>query len=188
MAMSYIWCGMAAASLLFALWTGEWAAVGKAMTEAAGDAVSLGLRLLGPIMLWSAVLEVMRRSGLAAALARLLRPFLLRLYPSARRDGTLLEALGCNMSANLLGLGNAATPAGIAAARRLARGETAGDELCRLVVLNTASLQLLPTTVAAIRSSLGAAAPYDILPLVWVSSAVSVTVGLLTAHLLARWS
>ena len=92
------------------------------------------------------------------------------------------------MSANLLGLGNAATPAGVSAARRLSTGETANDELCRLVVLNTASLQLLPSTVAAMRSSLGAAAPFDILPAVWLSSAVSVCVGLLAAKAFARWS
>ena len=124
MALSYIWTVMAAVSLLFAIWTGQAAAVSAAAMDAAAEAVDLGLRLLGPIMLWSAVMELMNRS----------------------------------------------------------------DELCRLVVLNTASLQLLPTTVAAIRASLGAGAPFDILPAVWVSSTVSICVGLLTARLFSRWS
>lgn len=93
-----------------------------------------------------------------------------------------------NLSANLLGLGNAATPLGIRAARRMALGAegTASNELCRLVVLNTASVQLLPTTVAAVRAGCGAAAPFDILPAVWISSLLSVSVGLLTARLLER--
>ena len=91
-------------------------------------------------------------------------------------------------SGSLLGLGNAATPLGIRAATRMAQGcsGVASDELCRLVVLNTASVQLLPTTVAAVRSGCGAAAPFDILPAVWVSSLLSVTVGLLAARLLER--
>ena len=108
---------------------------------------------------------------------------------------TLTLFTGCkgkgNVSANLLGLGNAATPMGIAAVKRmqeLARTRTATDEMCRLIVMNTASIQLLPTTVAAVRASLGAAAPFDILPAVWVTSALSVTAGLLAARLLRRFS
>ena len=188
MALSYIWAALAGAALLFTLWTGQGAAVSRAVTDAAVEATRLALQLLGPIMLWSAVMETMSRSGLSRRLAALLMPLLKKLYPSAAHDRELQEALGCNLSANLLGLGNAATPAGVKAARRLARGDTAGDELCRLVVLNTASLQLLPTTVAAIRAAAGASAPFDILPAVWISSAVSVCVGLAAAKLLAKWS
>ena len=108
--------------------------------------------------------------------------------PQAGRDEETLAALSANVSANLLGLGNAATPAGIQAARRMAVGcsGTASDELCRLVVLNTASVQLLPSTVAALRGGLGSAAPLDILPAVWLSSALSVTAGLACARVLSR--
>ena len=103
----------------------------------------------------------------------------------AGRDGETRAALAENVSANLLGLGNAATPAGIWAAQGLARlGQR--DELCLLVVLNTASLQLLPTTAASLRAALGAAAPFDITPAVWLSSALSVTAGLGAAALLRR--
>ena len=93
------------------------------------------------------------------------------------------------MSANLLGLGNAATPLGVQAARRMADGTggRASDELCRLVVLNTASIQLLPTTVAGVRAALGAENPFDILPAVWLASVLSVSVGLLAAHLLGKF-
>lgn len=188
MAMSYIWTGMVGAALLFALWTGQGSAVSAAAMKAAADAVALGLKLLGPMMLWSGVMELMKRSGLTGNLAKGLAPLLRRLFPEAAEDEELLGDLSCNVSANLLGLGNAATPAGIRAARRLGKGEVAGDDLCRLVVLNTASLQLLPSTVAALRASLGSQAPFDILPAVWLSSIISVCVGLLAARILSRWS
>ena len=135
------------------------------------------------------LMEVMEQSGLSRGLARLLRPLLGRLFPSTRKDEALAEDLSCNLSANLLGLGNAATPAGVRAAVRLeARGQrgVASDELCRLVVLNTASVQLLPSTVAALRGGLGSAAPLDILPAGWLSSALSVTAGLACARVLSR--
>ena len=188
MVMGYIWTGLIGSALLFALWTGSGAAVSAAAMSAAAEAVTLGLKLLGPMMLWSGILELMSRSGLTEKLSQQLQPILLRIFPCAANDRTLMGDLSCNMSANVLGLGNAATPAGIRAAQRLAHGESANDELCRLVVLNTASLQLLPTTVAALRASLGATAPFDILPAVWISSAVSVSTGLLAARVFARWS
>ena len=92
------------------------------------------------------------------------------------------------MSANLLGLGNAATPLGIRAARRMAKGcgRTASNELCTLVVLNTASIQLLPTTVAGVRAALGSASPFDIVPAVWMASVLSVAAGLLAAKAFGR--
>jgi len=188
MSISYVWVGLVTASLLFSLWTGSGAAASAAAMSAAAEAVQLGLKLLGPMMLWGGILELMSRSGLTEGLAKLLSPLLLRLFPDTAADRKLMGDLSCNMSANILGLGNAATPAGVRAARRLADGETASDALCRLVIINTASLQLLPTTVAALRSSLGSSAPFDILPAVWISSAVSVCTGLLAARMLARWS
>ena len=131
-------------------------------------------------------LKLLEAGGASALLGRLLRPLLVRLYPEAREDGEALSALAENMSANLLGLGNAATPAGIRAAKTLKRGESATDSLCRLVVLNSASIQLIPATVCALRSSAGSQSPFDILPAVWFSSACSVCVGLCAAALFRR--
>ena len=91
-----------------------------------------------------------------------------------------------NFTANLLGLGNAATPMGIAAVEKMKQGDTATDEMCRLIVLNTASIQLLPTTVAAVRASLGAAQPFDILPAVWVTSLLSASAGVLAAWVMGK--
>ena len=187
MAMTWIWCGMVVLSLIFGILTGQMDAVADAAMEGAASAVDLGISMAGILCLWSGVMEIMNACGLAAGLARIFRPLLRRLLPQASRDQKTLAALSANMSANLLGLGNAATPLGIRAARRMARGcgGVASDDLCLLVVLNTASIQLLPTTIASVRSASGAQAPFDILPAVWLASLLSVTAGILIAKLLA---
>ena len=133
-------------------------------------------------------MEIMNACGLSEGLAKLFRPFLRKLLPNACRDGETLAAISANVSANLLGLGNAATPLGIRAARRMARGcnGTASNELCLLVVLNTASIQLIPATIASVRAAAGCQTPFDILPAVWLASVLSVAAGLLAAWLLSR--
>ena len=187
MAMGLVWTLMVTAALVCGAVQGMLPAVTAAAMKGASAAVELTLSMAGALCLWSGVMTVMERGGLTRGLARLFRPLLRRILP-ASRDADTLAAVSANVSANLLGLGNAATPLGIRAAQRMAAGcgGTASDELCRLVVLNTASIQLLPTTVAAVRSAQGCAAPLDILPAVWLSSALSVTAGLLAARLLQR--
>lgn len=189
MAMPYFLTALLALSLLFGSITGQLSAVSSAAMAGAQAAVELCLSMAGAICLWSGVMTLMDRCGLSQKLSRLLRPVLRRLLPNASRDSETLAAVSANVSANLLGLGNAATPLGIRAATRMAAGgSVASDELCRLVVLNTASIQLLPTTVAAVRSAHGCASPFDILPAVWLSSALSVAAGLLAARgLQAVW-
>ena len=179
MAMAWVWTIMVALSLVFGLCTGRIEAVGTAALQGAEAAVELCLSMAGIICLWTGVMEIMSRCGLTEKLAKCFRPLLRRLLPRASGDTETLAAVSANLSA---------TPLGIRAACRMAQGcgGTATDELCRLVVLNTASIQLLPTTVAGVRAACGCAAPFDILPAVWLSSVLSVTAGLLTARLLGR--
>ena len=171
--------------------SGQLGAVSAAAMAGAEQGAQLCLSLAGPLCLWAGLAAVLEGSGLSAKLAALLRPLLGRLFPVAARDAQALEKISGNFTANLLGLGNAATPLGIAAVQRMHQlsggGAAASDEMCRLIVLNTASIQLLPTTVAALRASAGAARPFAILPAVWLTSLGSVTVGLLAAGLFARW-
>ena len=187
MAMSWIWGGMVILSLLFGAATGRIDAVSEAALSGAQNAVELSLSMAGVLCLWSGIMEIMRVCGLTDGLARAFRPLMRRLLPEASRDSETLAAVSANVSANLLGLGNAATPLDIQAARRMARGcgGVASDELCRLVVLNTASIQLLPTTIASVRAAAGCKTPFDILPAVWLSSVLSVTAGLTAAWLLS---
>ncbi len=188
MAMAWIWTGMVAISVVFGITNGSIGAVGSAAMEGAAAAVELCLKMAGIMCLWNGVMSIMKASGLMDGLSSLFRPLLSRLLPRACRDPETLAALSGNVSANLLGLGNAATPLGIQAASRMAKGcgGWASDELCTLVVLNTASIQLLPTTVAGVRAALGAQNAFDILPAVWMASVMSVIAGLLAARLFSR--
>lgn len=183
--MTWLWSGMVVLSVIFALATGQLDAVSEAALSGASSAVELSLTMAGVLCLWSGVMEIMNVCGISGGLARLFRPLLRRLLPQASRDSETLAAVSANVSANLLGLGNAATPLGIQAARRMARGcdGIASDELCLLVVLNTASIQLLPATIASVRAAAGCQTPFDILPAVWMSSALSVAAGLTAARL-----
>ncbi len=188
MAMAWVWTGMVVFSLVFGLLTGSLDAVANAALEGAHSAIDLSISMAGILCLWSGVMEVMSACGLSASLARAFRPLLRRLLPGACRDEETLASISANVSANLLGLGNAATPLGIRAAQRMARGcgGVASDELCLLVVLNTASIQLLPTTIASVRAAAGCQTPFDILPAVWLASVLSVAAGLTAAWLLSR--
>ena len=188
MAMAWVWTGMVVCSLIFGTVSGNLGAVANAALEGADSAIQLSLSMAGILCLLSGVMEVMNACGLSNRLAKLFQPFLRRLFPHASRDKSTLAALSANLSANLLGLGNAATPLGIQAACKMARGcgGIASNELCLLVVLNTASVQLLPTTVASLRAAAGCKTPFDILPAVWFASILSVTVGLANARLLSQ--
>ena len=154
------------------------------------SAVTISIAIAGPLCLWNGLGNLMEKLEITAFLSKTLSPLLSRLFPSSRRDPELSGALSANVCANLLGLGNAATPMGIRAARLMIDSDhphIATDEMCRLVVMNTASIQLLPTTVAAVRAGAGCAAPFDILPCVWLSSILSVSAGLGAAALLRRF-
>lgn len=190
MTMSYIWSTLIGISLLFSLLGGTTAAVSAAALEGATTGVTLTISLAGALCLWSGLARVMERAGLTQTLARWMRPLLQWLLPQAAEEKATLSDICANLSANLLGLGNAATPFGISAVKRMkarSGSESASDEMCLLIVMNTASIQLIPTTVAAVRASLGAARPFDILPAVWATSVLSLTVGIVAAKGLRRY-
>ena len=131
----------------------------------------------------------MESAGMTKALAKLLSPLTRRVFPGTKRDVALASDLSANICANFFGLGNAATPMGIQAVKRMVRPEdptSATDEMCRLIVLNTASIQLIPANVAAVRTALGCTTPFDILPAVWITSLCSASAGLAAAFLLGK--
>ena len=190
MILSWIWLGMIGISLLCAAISGNAGVLSGALMEGANSAVTLILSLAGSLCLWTGVAKLLERSGITRGLQRLLRPILGRLFPNSSQDDSAFSPLCANVCANLLGLGNAATPFGIQAVQAMQRHapkRTASDEMCRLIVMNTASIQLLPTTVAALRAAQGAERPFSILPAVWLTSFVSVSVGLFACKGLQRW-
>lgn len=184
---SFILLSIFILSTLFSILNGSGAEAASSLFDGAGKALEFCIQTGGGICLWCAVMELMERCGIAEGISKALRPLLCRLFPLASGDKYTLDALSQNVSANLLGLGNAATPAGIRAAKGVARlGGSGRDELGMLVVLNTASIQLIPSTIAAVRAALGAASPFDITAAVWISSAISVCTGLGAAALFRR--
>ena len=184
MVMSWIWIGILGLSLACGLILNNGSAIAAAIPQGAQSGVTLAISIAGSICLWSGVGKLMERAGMTRLLSKLLSPVLRRVFPSTQEDKLASHYLCANICANFLGLGNAATPMGIQAAKRLKdpnRPHLATDELCRLIVLNTASIQLIPANVAAVRSALGAASPFDILPAVWITSLCSAGLGLLAA-------
>ena len=189
MIMSYIWVGLIAVSVAASLVLGNGSQLAAAIPQGAQAGVTLAISMAGSICLWTGVGKVMEKAGITDFLTRLLKPLLGRIFPSFQTDPVLAGSLSANVCANFLGLGNAATPMGIQAAKRMAlqsKNGTATNELCRLIVLNTASIQLIPANVAAIRAAMGCATPFDILPAVWITSLCSAGLGLISAWLLGK--
>ncbi len=187
MIMSWIFTILAGASLAAALILGNGSALASAIPRGAQEGITLAISIAGSLCLWSGVGALLEKAGFTQRLSRVLSPLLYKLFPSAKKDQALGNALSANICANILGLGNAATPMGIQAARLLDdESGKANAELCRLIVLNTASLQLIPGNVAAIRTTLGCETPFDILPAVWLTGACSVILGLTAAWILGK--
>ena len=189
MVMSWVWTILILASLLFGVFTGRMNAVSAATAQGAQSGITVAIGIAGSICLWSGVGNLMDKAGLSSILAKILHPLLGRVFPGSRHDPQLSRDLSANICANILGLGNAATPMGIKAVRRMvspSRPDTATDEMCRLIVLNTASIQLIPASIAAIRVSLGCSTPFDILPAIWMTSICSAGLGLVAAWIFGK--
>lgn len=188
--MSYVFAVMIAVSFLYSLMSGTLGELSTGMMDSAGSAVELLISISGMICMWSGFMRIAKDSGLIEKLSRLCAPLLRRLFPDVREDSDAFRYISMNFSANLLGLGNAATPLGISAMRELKKhssGDTATDSMVTFVLMNTASIQLIPTTVAALRKSYGSEQPFDILVCVWVTSVTALTVGLISSALCRRW-
>ena len=186
MVMSWIWTLSLFISILCAVLSGRSGELAAACLSGAQAGVTLAISMAGALCLWTGVGKLMEAAGITQCLSNLFRPLLIKLFPGTKTDPALARDLSANICANFLGLGNAATPMGISAAKRMARGGTATDELCRLIVLNTASIQLIPANVAAVRGSFGCSSPFDILPAVWITSFASAGLGVSLAVLLGK--
>lgn len=185
--LSIIWAAFLALSLVCGAASGRLADVTAAVGTGASEAVTLAIGIAGVMAFWSGMMELLRASGLAEKLAWLLQPVLRPLFGSAAADRQAMEAVSANVTANLLGLSNAATPLGLRAADRLyalAGRRDAPDPVLTLLTLNATSIQLIPSTVAAVRTACGAQAPFDIMLPVWGASAASVAAVLLCGRLL----
>lgn len=185
--MNYVFGGLILLSVIIGFIRGDAASVSNAAISSCGEAVSLCLTLCGIICLWSGIMRVAKEAGLVKKISAILSPILKRLFKGIDPKGEAMGYIVLNITANLLGLGNASTPFGIAAMKALEKeeksGERATDNMILFVVLNTASLQLIPTTAAALRMQHGSAAPMEILPAVWAVSVANVILTVTAAKL-----
>ena len=195
MVLNYIWIAffliafvVALGKLIFAGDTAVFTEIINSSFASAKTGFEISLGLTGILSLWLGIMKIGEKGGVIQSFARLGAPVFSKLFPGIPKEHPVTGSIFMNISANLLGLGNAATPLGIQAARLMSRRSPgrASDSLCMLVVCNTASIQLIPTTVASVRLAAGSAAPFDILPAVWLASAISVCVGILAAKVFAR--
>lgn len=188
--MNYIWAAMMLLSIAFGGASGRIDAVSEAMFSGASQAVELCLTLLGMLCLWSGLMRVAEGAGITAVLGKLLAPVLRILFPRLSSDSPAARAMSMNVAANILGLGNAATPLGLKAMQELQKlnpiQDTASDDMLTFVVLNSISVQLIPTGTAVLRENYGSSNPMEIMPAVWISSIVSAVVGLALARIFCR--
>ncbi len=183
--MNYIWAGMIFLSLVFSFITGSTKQVSDALLAGASDAVELLIGILGIMCFWSGLMEIAKRAKLTDMLAKLFSPVLSPLFPDVPKNSEAMRYISLNISANLLGLGNAATPFGLEAMKELQKinpiRDRASDSQLLFVVLNTASIQLLPTTLGAYRATYGSEKPFEIIHCVWITSVVALAVGIIVA-------
>ena len=154
------------------------------------SAVELILSLGGIMAFWGGFMEIAERGGITEIIAKILSPVIKLIFPSTLHDKKANQLISMNVTANLLGLGNAATPLGINAMKRLEsinnKPLEASNSMVTFVILNTSSVQLVPVTTAALRAKYGSNAPMSILPAVLLASVASLIVGLVTDRLLQR--
>lgn len=186
--LNYIWSGMIIFSLITAFFTGRISEVSSALMTGAGDAVTMTISLMGIMCLWTGIMNIAENTGVTQFVAKLLSPLMKILFPRLK-DKRAKDAIVMNMTANMLGLSNAATPLGLKAMqelKRLSDGRTATDEMCMFIVINTASLQIIPSTVIALRQSAGSITPTDIIIPVWLCSICVITVGVLAVKIFSK--
>ena len=188
--MNYIWGFFLISSVICALLTGRTAELSNSVMAGASDAVGLVISILGMMVLWTGLMKIAEKSGLTSILARVFSPIIRFLFPDFPPDSPAGRALCMNITANLLGLGNAATPFGITAMNEMQKlnknKSTATKSMIMFVVINTASLQLFPTLLCTIRQKYGSQNTLDILPCLWVSSLVALVIGVILTKLFEK--
>ena len=181
--LNYVIAFMLTASTVYGAASGNGGEVASALTDSAFEAAELGMTLAAVMAFWGGMMRVAEKCCIVDKVCQIIRPVVRILMPDISDRGTL-DAVSMNVTANLLGMGNAATPLGIKAMKRLAAGKTCGRSMAVFILLNTASVQLLPTTVIALRSSAGSAAPSDCVLPVLVNSAAALAFGLAAVYIL----
>ena len=190
--MKWVMTVMIALAVVFALATGRMGEVSEAFLSESTAAVERASSLVGIICLWSGVMRVAHKAGLTEMLAKAVAPGLGRLFKGLKKGGKAMQYITLNLTANILGLGNASTPFGLKAMREIEAEENSADpssashNMIVFTVMNTASLQLIPTTVAALIFKAGSENPMEIITCVWIVSVLALTSALVGTRIFRR--
>ena len=188
--LNIIWPIFIILSFVYGLLTGKVDQINEGIFESVSDAVELSITFLGTICLWNGIMEIVKRTTLMEKLTKLLKPILKLLFPELKDNPQANAEISMNMIANILGLGNAATPLGLKAMKTMQkenkRKDTLSNSMVMFIVLNTASLQLIPTNVIAIRTSLGSNQATKIILPVWGATIVAAIVGVIATKIITK--
>lgn len=172
--LNIVWPIFIIISFCYAIFSGNLEKLNSSIFESTSDAVNLCINLMGTMCLWSGIMQIAKRTSVINKLTKILKPLINFLFPDVRKDSEIQEEISMNMVANFLGLGNAATPLGLKAMKSMQKEndkkDTLTDSMATFIIINTASIQLIPTTVIAIRNSLGSQNPTSIVFPVWIAT------------------
>ena len=182
--MNYIWAVLVLFAVTFGIVTGKGSEIGGALLSSGESAVNLLLTLAGTVSLWSGIMAIADSSGITKGLSMLFSPILKLLFGDYKDDDKVMNAVSTNITANLIGLGNAATPAGLKAIASMYNGENKiNNSMATFIVMNTSSIQLIPTTIVALRLAKGSSAPMEIAHCIWISSICALLVGIISVKI-----
>ena len=172
--LNAIWPIFILISFSYAIFSGNLETLNSSIFASTNDAIKLSIELLGTMCLWNGIMQVANKTTIIDRLTNLLKPIIKVLFPEMRKNKQIQKEISMNMIANILGLGNAATPLGLKAMKSMQqeneRKDTLSNSMLVFIVLNTASIQIIPTTVIAIRNSLGSSNPTSIVFPVWIAT------------------
>lgn len=188
--LNILWPAFIIISFVYAIFTGRVNEINQGIFESVEDAVELSITFLGTICLWNGIMEIVKRTTLMKKLTKLLNPIMKLLFPDLKNNEQARSEISMNIIANILGLGNAATPLGLKAMKTMQKEnpkkDTLSNSMAMFIVLNTASLQLIPTNVIAIRTSLGSENPTQIILPVWWATIVAAIVGVIATKIIIK--
>lgn len=190
--LNLVWPIFIILSFSYAIFSGNLNTLNSSIFDSVESAVNLSITMLGTICLWSGIINIANHTKIIHFLNRLLKPIIKFLFPEIKNNKQVQNEISMNMVANILGLGNAATPLGLKAMETLQKENKNKDELSNsmimLIVVNTASIQIIPTTIIAIRSSLGSQNPTAIIFPVWIATICAGITGITVTKLLIKYS
>lgn len=188
--LNILWPIFIIVSYMYAMFTGNVSEINSSVFESCESAVKLTITFLGTMCLWSGIMQIAKKTTLINKLTNFLTPIMKILFPEIKKGDPVHKEISMNMVANILGLGNAATPLGLKAMKTLQKDNTKKDTLTNsmamFIIINTASIQIIPTTVIAIRSSLGSANPTKIIIPVWIATIAAAIAGITMAKILMK--